>query len=54
MERRNGQFIVGVPNNFIAEHLKHNQLSLIERLLVEVTGEKIEPVFVTTSTGEIT
>ena len=40
-----GRFWLGVPSIFVAEYLVENQRSLIEKVLVEVTGEETELVF---------
>ncbi len=39
------QFVVGVPNAFIAEYLDHNQRSLIEKTLIGLTHPDIKVIF---------
>ncbi len=39
------QFVVGVPNTFVAEYLDKNQRSLIEKTLIGLTGRDIKVVF---------
>jgi len=46
LEKRNGQFIVGVPNSFTVEYLNKNQRSMVERVLSDITGEIASPIFV--------
>ncbi|GAJ05492.1 unnamed protein product, partial [marine sediment metagenome] len=41
----NGQFIVGVPNTFIAEYLEQNQRSLIEKHLTALIQNDTRVVF---------
>lgn len=40
-----GQFIVGVPNTFVAEYLDKNQRSLIEKTLIGLTRQDLKVVF---------
>jgi len=42
---QNKQFIVGVPNAFVAEYLDKNQRSLIEKTLIGLTHPDIKVVF---------
>ncbi len=42
---QDNQFVVGVPNTFIAEYLDKNQLSLIEKTLIGLTRRDIKVVF---------
>ena len=39
------QFVVGVPNTFIAEYLDKNQRSLIEKALIGLTHQDIKVIF---------
>ncbi len=39
------QFVIGVPNAFIAEYLDKNQRSLIEKTLIGLTGSNINVIF---------
>ena len=39
------QFVVGVPNVFVAEYLDRNQRSLIEKTLIGLTHPKVKVVF---------
>jgi len=39
------QFVVGVPNTFVAEYLDRNQRSLIEKTLIGITGRDVNVVF---------
>ena len=39
------QFVVGVPNTFIAEYLDKNQRSLIEKTLIGITGHDTKVIF---------
>jgi len=39
------QFIIGVPNTFVAEYLDKNQRSLIEKTLIGITHQDIKVVF---------
>jgi chromosomal replication initiator protein len=40
-----GQFIIGVPNTFVAEYLDKNQRSLIEKVLTGIARQKIRVQF---------
>jgi chromosomal replication initiator protein len=57
---QNNQFVVGVPNTFVAEYLAQNQRSLIEKTLISLTHSDIEVHFrvmsgqETTATGQTT
>ena len=42
---QDSEFIVGVPNTFVAEYLDHNQRSLIEKTLIGLTHPNIKIVF---------
>jgi len=42
---QDNQFVVGVPNTFVAEYLDKNQLSLIEKTLIGLTRRDIKVVF---------
>jgi len=42
---RDGQFVVSVPNTFIAEYLDKNQRSLIEKTLISLTNHDTKVVF---------
>ena len=39
------QFVVGVPNTFVAEYLEQNQLSLIEKTLIGLTHQDTKILF---------
>ncbi|MDD5127616.1 MAG: DnaA/Hda family protein, partial [Dehalococcoidales bacterium] len=39
------QFVVGVPNAFVGEFLERNQRSLIEKVLIGLTGAAVEVSF---------
>ena len=39
------QFVVGVPNAFVAEYLDKNQRSLIEKTLIGLTQQNIKVFF---------
>ncbi|MBI4296354.1 MAG: chromosomal replication initiator protein DnaA [Chloroflexi bacterium] len=41
----NGEFVVGVPNTFVAEYLKQNQSSLIEKTLISISGSDVRVLF---------
>jgi chromosomal replication initiator protein len=41
----NNQFVVGVPNVFVAEYLDKNQRSLIEKTLIGLTHPRVKVVF---------
>ena len=51
LEKTNGlscegsEFVVGVPNTFVAEYLDRNQRSLIEKTLIGITGRDVNVVF---------
>jgi chromosomal replication initiator protein len=42
---RDNQFVVGVPNAFVAEYLDKNQRSLVERTLIRLTRRDIRVLF---------
>ena len=42
---QNGQFVIGVPNTFVAEYLANNQRSLIEKTLIGLTNHNTQVVF---------
>lgn len=42
---QNNQFVVGVPNAFVAEYLDQNQRSLIEKTLIGLTHPEVKVVF---------
>lgn len=42
---QDNQFIVGVPNTFVAEYLDNNQRSLIEKTLIGLTRHDIKVLF---------
>ena len=42
---QDNQFVVGVPNTFVAEYLDKNQRSLIEKTLIGLTGCDIKALF---------
>ena len=42
---QDSQFVIGVPNTFVAEYLDKNQRSLIEKTLVGLTKQDVETVF---------
>ncbi len=42
---QDNQFIVGVPNTFVAEYLDKNQRSLIEKVLAGLTHHKVQAQF---------
>jgi len=42
---QDGQFVVGVPNAFVAEYLEMNQSSLIEKTLIGLTNQDIRVTF---------
>ncbi len=44
---QNNEFIIGVPNTFVAEYLEQNQRSLIEKTLMGITRRDIKIVFST-------
>ena len=49
-----GQFVVGVPNAFVAEYLSQNQRSLIEKTLIGLTRPDIKVLFRVASARETT
>ena len=49
-----GQFVVGVPNAFVAEYLSQNQRSLIEKTLTGLTRPDIKVLFRVASARETT
>ena len=42
---REDEFVIGVPNTFVAEYLERNQRSLIEKALIGFTSPNIQVVF---------
>lgn len=42
---QDGQFVVGVPNTFVAEYLDRNQRSLIEKVLTDLTQQEVQVKF---------
>ena len=48
----NDQFVVGVPNTFIAEYLDKNQRSLIEKTIIGILHRNIQVVFHVESGGQ--
>ncbi len=42
---QDNQFVVGVPNTFVAEYLDRNQRSLIEKTLIGLTGRDTKVLF---------
>jgi len=42
---QHNQFVVGVPNTFVAEYLNRNQRSLIEKTLINLTHQEIQVQF---------
>ncbi len=42
---QDNQFVVGVPNTFVAEYLNKNQRSLIEKTLIGLTGRDTKVLF---------
>ena len=42
---QDNQFVVGVPNTFVAEYLDQNQRSLIEKTLIGLTHPDIKVLF---------
>jgi chromosomal replication initiator protein len=40
-----GQFVIGVPNTFVAEYLNKNQHSLIEKVLTGITHQEVQVQF---------
>ena len=45
LTRSDGEFIIGVPNAFVAEYLERNQRSLIEKTLIGLSGSEVRAVF---------
>jgi chromosomal replication initiator protein len=45
LAHRDGQFVVGVPNTFVAEYLDRNQRSLIEKTLIGLINHDTKVVF---------
>ncbi|MBN1367282.1 MAG: chromosomal replication initiator protein DnaA [Dehalococcoidales bacterium] len=45
LERHDNQFVVGVPNAFVAEYLDKNQRSLIEKTLIGIVRDDIQVTF---------
>ncbi len=45
LSHQGNQFVIGVPNAFIAEYLDQNQRSLIEKTLIGLTHPEIKVVF---------
>ncbi len=41
----NGNFVIGVPNTFVAEYLEKNQLSLIQKTLIGITNQDMKVSF---------
>ena len=46
------EFIIGVPNTFVAEYLEKNQRSLIERTLINLTHNSVKVNFYINGSGE--
>jgi len=42
---QDNQFVIGVPNTFVAEYLDKKQRSLIEKTLIGVTGRDLKVLF---------
>ena len=42
---QNNQFVVGVPNTFVAEYLDQSQRSLIEKTLIGITHHNLNVLF---------
>ena len=42
---QDNQFVIGVPNTFVAEYLSKNQRCLIEKTLIDLTHRDIDVVF---------
>jgi len=49
---QDNQFVIGVPNTFVAEYLDQNQRSLIEKTLISLTHPDIKVVFQVSPTKE--
>lgn len=45
LEHKDGQFVIGVPNTFVAEYLDKNQRSLIEKVLTGIVHQEIRIQF---------
>lgn len=45
LNSQDGQFIIGVPNTFVAEYLDRNQRSLIEKVLTDLTQQELQVQF---------
>ena len=45
LDYRNGEFVVGVPNAFVAAYLEQNQSSLIQKTLISRTQQVIKVTF---------
>jgi chromosomal replication initiator protein len=45
LSHQGNQFVIGVPNAFVAEYLNQNQRSLIEKTLIGLTHPEIKVVF---------
>ncbi|MFH1169800.1 MAG: chromosomal replication initiator protein DnaA [Chloroflexota bacterium] len=45
LDYRENEFVVGVPNTFVAEYLDQNQRSLIEKALIGLTSPDVRVVF---------
>ena len=45
LNHKGNQFVVGVPNTFVAEYLEKNQQSLIEKVLIGLTSPGVQVVF---------
>ena len=50
---QDNQFVVGVPNTFVAEYLDKKQRSLIEKTLIGVTGRDLKVLFQVDTTEQI-
>lgn len=48
---QNNQFMVGVPNTFVAEYLEKNQRSLIEKVLIGLTSPNVKVLFQVANTS---
>ena len=51
---QDSQFVVGVPNTFVAEYLDNNQRSLIEKTLIGLTHPDIKVIFRVSPVHKIT
>jgi chromosomal replication initiator protein len=45
LNSQDGEFIIGVPNTFVAEYLDRNQRSLIEKVLTDLTHQEMQVLF---------